>query len=77
MLFYALTKDTEENYLADNLSCFISLAPCMIPVQLPASYNAYIRTDWKALQSSLYPIVYGENWDTKGYCDESNNGYWC
>ena len=30
MVFYALTKDTEENYLADNMSCFIALAPCMI-----------------------------------------------
>ena len=31
MMFYALTKETEENFFAENMSAFIALAPCMIP----------------------------------------------
>ena len=46
MLFYALTKDTEENYLADNLSCFIALAPCIVPPQSRIPLNRWIETDW-------------------------------
>ena len=30
IMFYALTKEIEESYFADNMSCFIALAPCMV-----------------------------------------------
>ena len=64
MLFYALTKDTEENYLADNMSCLIALAPCMIPPEPLVPYDTWIATDWQALKSNLYPNVFGEGWST-------------
>ena len=64
MLFYALTKDTEENYLADNVSCFIALAPCIVPPEPPVPYETWIETDWKALELNLYPNGFGEGWDT-------------
>ena len=64
MLFYALTKDTEENYLAENRSCFIALAPCMVPPQLPVPYESWIKDEWQALELNLYPNVFGEGWDT-------------
>ena len=52
MMFYALTKETEENFLAENMSAFIALAPCMVPPESPVvegidSYEYYIKTDWK------------------------------
>ena len=50
MMFYALTKDTEENYLADNMSCFIAIAPCMIRPVPSIPYDTFIATDWPVLE---------------------------
>ena len=30
IMFYALTKQTEEEYFADNMSSFIALGPCLV-----------------------------------------------
>ena len=77
IMFYALTKDTEENFFADNMSCFIALAPCMIapPATVPYDYETFISTEWQALDD--YPNMRGEVWSNEGYCEASNNGLFC
>ena len=48
IMFYALTKETEENFFADNMSCFIALAPCVVapPAVVPYDYETFISTEW-------------------------------
>ena len=77
MMFYALTQATEENYLADNMSAFIALAPCMIRPENSFTYDTYISTDWQPIATNVYPNAFGENFDAAGYCTASNNSNLC
>ena len=45
-MFYALTKDTEESFFADNMAAFIALAPCMVSDNIPYDYKTFINTEW-------------------------------
>ena len=76
IMFYALSKETEENYLADNISKFIAVAPCMI-LQGEKDYDSYIATDWQNIKNNVYPNALGENFDAPGYCSASNNSDLC
>ena len=78
IMFYALSQETEENYLADNMSAFIAIAPCMIP-QDPGlfDYDTFIATDWQPIKNNVYPNGLGENYDTAGFCAAANNGFSC
>ena len=78
MMFYALTKETEENFFAENMSAFIALAPCMIPPEQPPQegvdpYEYYIATDWKVQQLQILPNVFGDNWANDDYCFASTD----
>ena len=75
IMFYALTKDVEESFFADNMSCFIALAPCMISPNPPYSYDTFIETEWQGLER--YPNFLGYGWDTQGYCEATSNGIFC
>ena len=79
-MFYALTKETEEDFFAENLSAFIALAPCMIGPSPRFTYERFIDTDWKGLDT--YPNLIGENWTLDGWCDatrgsDGNDGGFC
>ena len=74
-MFYALTQETEETYFADNMSAFIALAPCMISPTAPYDYETFIATEWQALDD--YPNIYGENYSSTGWCEETGNGVYC
>ena len=65
LAFYALTKEIEETFWADNVSCFIALAPCLI-IPPSQTYEDFIDGEWKALPS--YPNFLGENFSSDGYC---------
>lgn len=75
IMFYALTKEVEESFFADNVSGFIALAPCMIPQQALVSYDNFIATDWQALDN--YPNLFDENFDIQGYCNITSNAGMC
>ena len=77
IMFYALTQETEENYLADNISAFIAVAPCMILQRGVVDYDTFIATDWQPIKNNVYPNALGENFDAAGYCAASNNGSLC
>ena len=80
IMFYALTKETEEDFFADNMSTFIALAPCMVAPAAPYSYERFIDTEWKGLET--YPNLIGGNWTADGYCDatrssDGSDGMFC
>ena len=76
IMFYALSQETEENYLADNMSAFIAIGPCMI-LQGTTDYDTFIATDWQPIKNNVYPNALGENFDAAGYCTASNNSDLC
>ena len=45
-MFYALTKDVEESFFADNMSVFIAMAPCIYVPTPYGTYENYINTGW-------------------------------
>lgn len=75
IMFYALTKEVEETFFTENISCFIALAPCMIPPSIQFTYESFISTEWQGLDR--YPNMFSESFDVDDYCDLTSNGFFC
>merc|ERR1719266_2519768 len=64
LMTYALAK-MEEEFFADNVSVFVSLAPCLNKSDLFYDYDTFIATDWKGVEK--YPNFFGKGWTKKGF----------
>ena len=67
-MLYALTKEIEETFFADNVSAYIALAPCILKPETPyGSYEDYIYTDWQGVKP--YPSIFAHDFTVDGYCE--------
>ena len=75
LAFYALTKEIEETFWADNVSVFIALSPCLVIPSAESNYESFMNHDWKAVD--VFPNMLGENFDAEEYCGLTNDGVFC